>query len=208
MNDRGMPVIHNVAKILGCIRGAQDDVWAWAEKQSVISELRSKLSQQGRIEDEQRALSWDHGLSLDCKGFSSPSQDLNTPSTSAEAAMANPVQQKDWSLSQNHSSPKYQELQQKPDIILSNVLAQETRDDISNSPFFPMDSPLDQFPKPKIDTFDTRGSTEPFASDASMEVLDWAFWSDVTAWKVFQDPQKQWPSLGSDVLKSRDLEIG
>jgi hypothetical protein len=98
-----------------------------------------------------------------------------------EAAATNsPIQQDDWSLSWKHSMLKHQESQQKPDIILSNVLMQETQIEVSNSLFSLMDplhSPLYQFLEPEIDMFDTRDITSPFMSDTSPKDVDRAVWS-------------------------------
>ncbi len=182
MNDHGKPIIHDVAKILGCIRESKDNDWAWPERADDISELKAKMStaQQDHLDDKQDTFSGDYCLSLGGEGLRPRYQDSGTPFNSLEAATADPlVQREEWSLSQNPSSPEHQESPQEPDIILSDFLVQDTQVDVSNPYFFPMDSARCQFSELEIDMFDTRGATDPFASDLSTKVLDWTLWSDI-----------------------------
>jgi len=184
LNDHGMPIIHDIAMILGCKRGSDDDFWSWPGKSSDLHEIGPKidLAQPEFREDKQMALLEAHHFSSKSGRFSSPPQDSETPFAPVETNTANPLtQQDDWLLSWKHSMPEHQESQHKPAINLSDVLMRETQIDVSNSSFFPMD-PLDsphQIPQPENDMFDTRDTTNPLITDIRLEDIDWTMWSDI-----------------------------
>jgi len=171
LDGHGMPIIHDVARVLGCIRGSQDNNLSWPGKSSELHEIEPKiyLAEPEFRADKQILLSEAHHFSSENGRLSLQPQHSRTSFPSVEAATTNPlIQQDDWSLSWKHSVRKHQESQQKPDIIFSDILMQETQDDVSNPPFFPINppkSPPYQFPKPEIDMFDTRGATNPLLSD-------------------------------------------
>jgi len=176
LNNHGMPIIHDVARILGCIRGPQDDVWSWPGKSRDPHEIEPKiyLAQPEFREDKQMALSEAHHFSSESGRFSSPSQDPETLFTSVETGTAYPlIQQDDW---WKQPMPKHQQSQQEPDIILSDVLIQETQVEVSNSPSFLMDplySRPYQFLELEVDILDTRDATSPSMSDIPLEDIDW-----------------------------------
>ena len=178
-----MPIIHDVSKILGCIRGPQDDVRSWPGRYSYLYETkpRTYLAHPEFREDEQTSHSEAHHSSSDSGRLGSPLQNSETPFTPVGTATANSqIQQEHWSLPWKHPMPKYQGLQQKPNIIISDVLEQETQDYESDSPFFPME-PLDippyQFSTPETGIFNSRETANSFLSDIPQKT-DWTMWRD------------------------------
>jgi len=184
LNDYGMPIIHDVSRALGCIRGPQDDVWSWPGRYSDLYDTkpRTYLAHPEFREDKQMAHSEAHHSSSESGRLSSLSQKSETAFTPVETAAHSRIQQEDLPLSWKHPMPKHQGLQQKPDIILSDILMQETQDYESNSPFFPMeplDSPPYQFSTPETDMFDTRETPNSLLSDIPPEEIDWTIWRDL-----------------------------
>jgi hypothetical protein len=43
LNEQGMPVVHNIAEMLQCVRGSEDHSWSWPQNCQEISELRDHL---------------------------------------------------------------------------------------------------------------------------------------------------------------------
>jgi hypothetical protein len=58
MNDNGMLIIHDVAKLLGCLRESPDNFWETIEFQE--SQDRTLNGKQELIESREKTLSWDH----------------------------------------------------------------------------------------------------------------------------------------------------
>lgn len=185
LNDYGMPVLHDVARILGCIRGPQDDVWSYPENSSNLHEVEPKicLSQPGSREDKHMVLSRVRRSSSEDTRFRSPSQDSETTFGPVKTAIDNSlIQQEEYLISQKYSVPEHQGSQQKPNVILPDVMMQEIQLDASNSHFFlmdPLDSPPYVFSEPDIELFKTRDVTNNFTSDIPLKDIDWTFWSDL-----------------------------
>jgi hypothetical protein len=184
LNGHGMPIIHDVARVLGCIRGPPDDVWLWPGRSSHLYETEPNiyLAHPELRKDKQMALSEAHHFSSESGGLSSSSQNSETSFSPIETATPYPLIQQDWSLSWKHSMPKHQESQQMPDIILPDVLMQDTQDHESTSPFFPMDpldSPPYQLPKPETDMFIAKEATNSLLLGILPEEIDWTIWSDL-----------------------------
>ena len=184
LNDYGMPIIHDVSRVLGCIRGSQDDVWSWSARYSDLYETKPKtyLAHPEFRDDQEMAHSEARHSSFESGRLSSLSQNSETPFTSVETATAHSrIQQEDWPLPWKHPIPNHQGLQQKPDSILSDILMQETQDYELNSLFFPMetpDIPFYQLSTPETDIFGTRQTANSLLSDIPSEEIDWTIWRD------------------------------
>ncbi|KAN0105905.1 hypothetical protein V8E51_008781 [Hyaloscypha variabilis] len=180
LNENGMPIIHDVSKILGCIRGPQDNVRSGPGMYRDLYETESRtyLAHPEFGEDERTAHSEGHHSSSESGRLSSQSQNPEPPFVSTANSQ---IQQEDWSSPWEHPVPKPQGSQQKPEIILSDFLVQETQDYESDSPFFPikpLDSPSYQFLTPETDIFNTREAANSFLLDIPQEI-DWIIWRDL-----------------------------
>jgi len=184
LNDYGIPIIHDVSRVLGCIRGPQDDVWSWPGRYSDFYDTkpRTHLAHPEFREDKQMTHSEAHHSSDESGRLSSLSQKSETPFTIVETAAHSRIQQEDLPLSRKRPMQTHQGLQQKPDINISDILMQETQDYESNSPFFPMeplDGPPHQFSTPETDVFDTRETANSLLSDIPPVEIDWTTWRDL-----------------------------
>ncbi|KAG9228509.1 hypothetical protein BJ875DRAFT_446816 [Amylocarpus encephaloides] len=162
LNDYGMPIIHDVPRALGCIRRTQEDSWSLPGRHDTPCNLKSKsyLPDPEFGRDEPATPSQAHCSPLKRAG-------LSTPCTGNPQEYFSPF----W----KHQKPEHEELQQKPDFILCDVLMQESQDYLSDSPFFPMEL-LDSSPD-EYSILDEIAS--PLMSNRPTGEMNWTTWRDL-----------------------------
>lgn len=191
-NEDGVPIIHDLARILGCIREPQDTVWLSLQNLTgateTIEETNSTPSDE--MEDEGMACSGEKCVSLELHGSSLSETQFESVFTPMDTAMAHSlIQQQPYSLVPTISEQIiYQPLQQGPKIILRDSLTPEALVIESNSPLFSTEQELNaQYQHQRLceDTFGSRDTADCLIPERSPETLDWSSWTDVLASETF-----------------------
>lgn len=116
MNDRGQPVIHDIASKLGCIRPSPDLPYAFPEGENDFAELQAQL-QRARSEMG----SEDMGSRKECSSVGSPALDRTDRASSSESDHS--------SYNQIFSSP-----QRQTPVSRSNLPPVQTNTRVNSSP--------------------------------------------------------------------------
>lgn len=127
LNDRGLPVIHNIAKKLGCIRPSQDLKCVFPEDAEAIAELQSHMSFVNGDRDQEawKELSGDPNLSPHsglCRASSSESK--HPTISKADSQILQAPQQQGFPAQQFQSSSQLQEPQSGDEALYLNGFKQ------------------------------------------------------------------------------------
>jgi hypothetical protein len=182
MNDNGMLIIHDVAKLLGYLRESPDNFWETIEFQE--SQDRTLNGKQELIESREKTLSWDHRSSPQFEQPDSLFRDSESTSSLADDVVADHLLQKE-SLCQEGPSTTHQDSQPQPCIPSPPAPRLDTGVSVFDHPSSQMGSLSNQFSESNSGSFDTAEPIHVSPSDLTIEVLDWTLWSDDLAWKFF-----------------------
>lgn len=187
-NEHGMPIVHDVAKALGCLRAGQDNVWAI----SSILQLGKRIltSEEEHIEGYEKSFSPDDCLCPRFERIDSMPQVSETPSSPLEQENAvYQHQEENWSSSKDGHLPTHQAPQQNPAFWFVSSQIRNPATNSSNQ--YPdqagSSSVWKQLSDSEVSSFDTTEAAQTLLPDRSGGVSDWALWSDDTAWKFFTD---------------------
>ncbi|KAF8856893.1 hypothetical protein BDZ45DRAFT_727107 [Acephala macrosclerotiorum] len=189
MNEDGRPVIHDIAKALGCVREPQHDVRDWPERPDELTCLKARihLSEQNH---DLTSCPGNWGASV-CEPERSKvfNAELNTVTMDAPLQQEietsyleyEPFDHGSWcSRHQFDNQMHVSEALTTPPIL--------TEIDICST----------QSSRLQIEALDSPSEMDYFDSGSSMDLfLDANLWSDIIAWQMFTDPQEQFAALDS-----------
>jgi hypothetical protein len=184
-NDNGMLIIHDVAKLLGCLRESPDNLFwetnEFQKSQDGILDVKQEL-----MESREEILSWDHPSSPQFEQPDSLFRDSETTSTLEEDMVADYLLHED-SMYQEGPIATHQDSQQQSHIPFPLAPRLDTGVNVFERSSSKTGSLCNPFSEPNFCPFDRAEAIHVSPSDIAMEVLDWTLWSDDLAWRFFTD---------------------
>jgi hypothetical protein len=167
MNNNGMPIIHDIAKLLGCLRESSDNLWEANEFQE--SKDRILNAKQELIKSSEKTFSWDHRSSPQFEQPDSLFWDSETTSSLADEVVADLLEE---SMCQEGPSTTHQDSQQQSRILFPLGPRLDTGVSVFDHPSSQMGSLSNQFSEPNFGSFDTADEINVSPSGLAIEVLD------------------------------------